>query len=163
MRSPYTFKASLHHAWDGDTIWLIVDRGEGWQSRGKYRLFGVDTPEIRGASDEEEQYAREAKAFVEQQLEAAEFMVTTHKGKSKYDWMAEVFIREPVISMDSGEETIWDASLAELIIERGHGVAYFGDTKQPWAERKKMQDLARAAWQKKLDLMKEEEADADKV
>jgi endonuclease YncB( thermonuclease family) len=161
MRVPYTLKAELHHAWDGDTIWLIVDRGEGWQSKSKYRLFGVDTPEIRGASDEEEKYAREAKEFVEEKLSEAELMITTHKGKSKYDWMAEVFIREPIISMDSGEETIWDASLAQLIIEAGHGVAYFGSTKQSWAERKKMQDIARELFAARNAEEEEEEKSED--
>lgn len=134
---PFTFRAQLDHAWDGDTVWLHVERGEGWNNTSKYRLYGVDTPEIRGATDEEEEYGREAKKYVSDLLNLqSELVVSTHKGKSKYDWMAEIFIGN-----DSGEFNY----LHELIIVNGHGVPYFGGTKLPWPERKKIQDAARAA------------------
>jgi micrococcal nuclease len=128
---PYTFKATLHHVWDGDTIWLIIDRGEGWQSKGKYRLFGVDTPEIRGVTVVEEAYAKAAKMFVEDLLRDKDLVVSTLKGKSKYDWMVDIWVEGRLLS--------------SLIIEAGHGVEYGGETKLPWETRKAMQDEARKA------------------
>ena len=150
MNQPYTFKAELHHAWDGDTIWLVMDRGEGWQSKGKYRLYGVDTPEIRGATDEEEQYAREAKDFLEERLSDRVLVVSTHRGDSKYDWMAEIWIER---DNEQGDKTPMHGTLqttngftglADCLITCGHGVPYFGGKKLPWPERKAIQDAARA-------------------
>jgi len=132
---PYTFKAHLDHVWDGDTIWLDIDRGEGWSSRGRYRLYGVDTPEIRGVSDEEKAYAEEAKSFVSNLLSLqSELVVSTYRGNSKYDWLVEVWVNNGNGGFDL---------LSDLILTSGHGVAYFGGTKQPWPERKAIQDLAR--------------------
>jgi len=136
---PYTFRAYLDHAWDGDTIWLDIDRGEGWSSRGKYRLHGVDTPEIRGkgVTDEEKVYAQEAKEFVTDLLiMQSELVVSTQKGKSKYDWMVEIWVQDT-----NGTHDL----LSDLIIRLGHGVPYDGGTKLSWPERKTMQDAARAA------------------
>jgi micrococcal nuclease len=139
---PFTFRSHLDHVWDGDTIWLNIERGERWDSTGKYRLYGVDTPEIRGATDEEEQYGDEAKEYVaDLLLLQSELVVSTHKGKSKYDWMAEIFVK---FEGREYEEGYYD-SLSELIILHGHGVPYFGGKKLPWPERKKIQDAARAA------------------
>lgn len=130
---PYTFKGTLHHPWDGDTLWLIIDRGEGWQSKGKYRLFGVDTPEIRGVGGEEKIYGWEAKAFVQEFLTEVDLIVSTLKGNSKYDWMVEIWV-----ITNSGLK-----GLAETIVAHGHGVPYDGGTKLPWPERKAIQDKAR--------------------
>jgi micrococcal nuclease len=143
---PYTFKAKLDHAYDGDTVWLVVDRGEGWSSKGKYRLFGVDTPEIRGVSDEEKVYGLEARDFVNMTLAAnGDFVISTHKGKSKYDWLVEIFIAQDVngqLFADESDECF--VSLTDYVIESGHGVPYFGGTKQPWSERKIYQDQMRS-------------------
>jgi len=131
---PYTFKAQLDHVWDGDTIWLEIDRGEGWSSVGKYRLYGVDTPEIRGASDEEEAYGDEATEFVKNLLlMQSELVVSTYKGRSKYDWLVDIWVKT---------DTDYKL-LSEIIIEAGHGVPYSGGTKMSWVERKKVQDAAR--------------------
>lgn len=136
---PYTFRAYLDHVWDGDTIWLKIDRGERWHSINKYRLYGVDTPEVRGkgVTDEEKVYAKEAKKFVaDLLLLQSEFIVSTHKGNSKYDWLVEIWVED-----SNGEHEL----LSDLIIRLGHGVPYFGGTKLSWPERKAIQDAARAA------------------
>jgi micrococcal nuclease len=136
---PYTFRAFLDHVWDGDTIWLEIDRGEGWSSVGKYRLHGVDTPEIRGkgVTDEEKKYAEEAKKFVSDALTLqGDLVVSTRKGKSKYDWMVEIWVKNDIGG---------DQLLSDMIIKHGHGVPYGGGTKLSWAERKKAQDAARQA------------------
>jgi len=134
---PYTFRAFLDHVWDGDTIWLEIDRGEGWSSLGKYRLYGVDTPEIRGkgVSDEEKEYAEEAKKFVSDVLLLqGELLISTHKGKSKYDWMVEIWVKTDLGGLEL---------LSDMIIKHGHGVPYDGGTKASWFVRKKAQDAAR--------------------
>lgn len=132
--SLFTFRAKLAGVWDGDTIYLDIDRGERiWTLRQKYRLYGVDTPEIRGASDEEEHYGHVAKKFVNDLLKDKELIVSTHRGKSKYDWMVEVFVRNDRKELES---------LTSILIDRGYGVPYYGGTKLSWEERKAIQDKA---------------------
>jgi len=135
---PYTFHAYLDHVWDGDTIWLEILRGEGWKSTNKYRLYGVDTPEVRGkgVTDEEKLYAEEAKSFVGDMLLLQSAMVaSTHQGDSKYDWLVELWVQ-----VDEEYEL-----LSDVIINSGHGVPYSGGTKLPWSDRKAIQDAARKA------------------
>jgi len=121
----------MHHAWDGDTIWLNVERGEGWNNLGKYRLFGVDTPEVKGkgVTPMEKVYAQEAKTFVEDLLRDKQLVISTIRGKGKYDWCVDIWVDGHLLST--------------LIIEAGHGVEYMGDKKLPWETRKEMQDQMR--------------------
>jgi len=137
--TPYTFRAKLHHVWDGDTIWLTIDRGEGWQSVGKYRLWGVNTPEIRGSGVTalEKVYAGEAKAFVDEMLRDKTLIISTHKGDGKFDWMVEIWVD------GYADQT----SLTQCIIDAGHGVEYLGGTKKTWAKRKEIQDQQRAVYE----------------
>lgn len=141
---PFTFAARLSSIYDGDTLRLDVDRGERiWSLDRKYRLWGVDTPEIRGCTDEEVAYGMAARSFVNAVVisnqSQGQLVISTHRGKSKYDWLVEIYVsRGP--KLEQLEEV---TSLHALIIEHGHGVPYTGGKKQPWAERKAMQDEAR--------------------
>lgn len=52
----YTYPALLRSpddVYDGDTLRLDVDCGFGiWKHREAFRLFGIDTPEIRGGTND---------------------------------------------------------------------------------------------------------------
>jgi micrococcal nuclease len=64
---PYTYKAQLLRVVDGDTIDLCVDLGFNVLTRQRFRIAGIDAPEIYGVSKDSEEYARgqEAKRAVE--------------------------------------------------------------------------------------------------
>ena len=143
---PFCFKAKLVSTHDGDTFYLDVYRGEGLKSeKSKYRLFGVDTPEVRGASDEEERYGVEARQFVDDTLKAqpsGDLVISTYKGDSKFDWLLDIYITHDA----KGNQLLADGSfvaLSQHIIDYGHGVPYLGATKQPWSARKALMDAQR--------------------
>jgi micrococcal nuclease len=44
----YVYKAKIVKVYDGDTVTAVVDLGFGITNKIKIRLYGIDTPEIRG-------------------------------------------------------------------------------------------------------------------
>lgn len=141
---PFTFAARLSSIYDGDTMRLDVDRGERLWSMGcKYRLYGVDTPEISRCSDEEKEYGFSSRSFVNSVLVSNQsqgpLTISTHHGQGKYDWLVEIYVSlGPKLEQLDGL-----MSLHDLIILRGHGVPYTGGTKLSWSERKQIQDEAK--------------------
>lgn len=56
--------ATVERVIDGDTFVAVVDLGYDVMTRVRIRLAGVDTPELRGGSEEERARAVEARDFV---------------------------------------------------------------------------------------------------
>ena len=84
----FTYTAIVRNIIDGDTIWVMIDVGQGLYIKQKLRLRGIDCPGI----DTPE--GIRAKQFVEQELRGCGFVVIkTHRDKSdKYDrYLADVF------------------------------------------------------------------------
>ena len=49
----YFYKAVVRSVYDGDTVTLDIDLGLGvWLKKQKIRLYGINTPEIRGEERE---------------------------------------------------------------------------------------------------------------
>jgi endonuclease YncB( thermonuclease family) len=135
----FAFRARYRGLWDGDSLYLDVDRGQNlWTLDEKYRLYGVDCPEISRCSEEEKTYGLEAKAYVDALLKPLDyFQMSTHRsGKGKYDYSAEIWI----VSSEHGY-----IYLPHHLIDVGHAVPYNGGKKLPWETRKAIQDAARAA------------------
>lgn len=85
----YTYNAKIIRVVDGDTVVLDIDLGFHTWKRGEHvRLLGIDTPEIRGVSDEEKVRGRAAKAFVEDLVEQCAYdcqvVVETKTPRDKY-------------------------------------------------------------------------------
>jgi micrococcal nuclease len=50
----YTYNATVTNVYDGDTITVDIDLGFGiWMKGQKIRLYGINTPEVRGEEREE--------------------------------------------------------------------------------------------------------------
>ena len=49
----YNYKAHIKAVYDGDTVTAVVDLGFLHYQEMKLRLYGIDTPELRGAEREE--------------------------------------------------------------------------------------------------------------
>ena len=47
--SPYTYQAMIIDVYDGDTFTALIDLGFHVTIQEKIRLYGVDTPELRGS------------------------------------------------------------------------------------------------------------------
>ena len=50
--SPYTYKATVVSVYDGDTMTVDIDLGFRVQMRMVLRLYGINTPEVRGPERE---------------------------------------------------------------------------------------------------------------
>ena len=109
--------------YDGDTFRADI---RGWPAvigeRIPIRILGIDTPEIRGASDCEERLARAAKQFTVAKLRGAGEIRLEHIERgSFFRLLAEVWI--------DGE------SLGQALIEAGHARPYVeGRTGKGWCE-----------------------------
>ena len=98
MRPAYKYRASLVRVIDGDTIVVNIDLGLGvWVCNQYLRLYGIDTPELRG---QEREAGLRARQFVCHALKCSEIVIETHKGdsKGKYGrWLATVWYK-PVLT-----------------------------------------------------------------
>ena len=93
MKDPYWYKAKYVKAYDGDTVTLDIDLGFfTWIKDQTFRLYGIDTPELRG---DERVKGLEARDYVRSRLEkATAIYVKTYKDtKGKYGrWLADIYI-----------------------------------------------------------------------
>lgn len=120
MRDPYWRQGTDRKVVDGDTIDFQVDLGFRMTTEQRFRLLGVDTPELRSRDIKERSAAREAKRFVEEWLvdhksHAAEerfpWLLQTRKADSFGRWLA-------VVHCGEGH------SLTQDLLDNGHAVEY---------------------------------------
>jgi len=102
----YTYKAEFVDNYDGDTVTMDIDLGLNvWVRDQKLRLYGIDTPELRGSDRE---FGLEVRDYVKSRLEGAEtILVETHKDSTgKYGrWLATIYadginLNEELVLMD---------------------------------------------------------------
>ena len=78
----YIYKASLIRVVDGDTVDLIIDLGFDTSRYERFRLYGIDAPELRTEA------GKEAKAWLSEALQPLEVIYVQtlqHKTKAKRD------------------------------------------------------------------------------
>lgn len=88
----YEYFARLDRIVDGDTVWLNVDLGFRSSIRVDFRLYGINTPELVGAT---RTAALAARAELERLLALGPLTVTTHKPEptDKYGrWLATIIV-----------------------------------------------------------------------
>lgn len=81
--SLYHYRAIFKSNYDGDTITVDIDLGMGIWLRGeRLRLFGIDTPEIKGGTDQQKAKAILAREFVKAYMpEDGKILIKTYKDK----------------------------------------------------------------------------------
>lgn len=111
----YTYRAKVISIYDGDTITVDIDLGfHMTRHQEKLRLYGVDTPEIRGPERPE---GLKAKAFAKMHIpEGSDILLTTLKDKTGK------FGRLLAIVWPQGS----DISFNEMLIRSGNAEPYFG-------------------------------------
>jgi micrococcal nuclease len=87
----YTYKARVTAVYDGDTITCDIDLGFGvWLRDQTIRLFGIDTPELRGDEKTEGKVSRDV--VREMILDKEVTLRTVKDTKGKYGrWLADVY------------------------------------------------------------------------
>ena len=104
----YRYHALVDRVIDGDTVDLIVDLGFHVRVYQRFRLVGVNTPELRGA---ESQQGIAAKAFVQSILPIGFRVIVESSKTEKYGrWLGDILLQS------SG--TI--QSVSQLIRDAGH-------------------------------------------
>ena len=94
----YEYRATVTKVYDGDTITVDFDLGFGIMLKKQtIRLFGINTPEVRGTEKADGIISRDA---LRQRILGKQVIIKTSKDKKgKYGrWLGEVFIKDENIN-----------------------------------------------------------------
>jgi micrococcal nuclease len=117
----YEYQASLVRCVDGDTVDLEIDLGFNIRIRERFRISGIDTPELNSSNPLERVAAKDATAYLSALLGSGLLMVKTEKDKrEKYGRYL------CTIKMPDGHD------VSDEMIKAGHARAYDGGTRMPW-------------------------------
>jgi micrococcal nuclease len=103
----FEYQAKLVRVIDGDTLVLDVDLGFHVSIREKFRLAGINAPEVDTAE------GREAKKFIASQVDGGIIVIRTEKAlkQEKYGrWLATILVGDVIIN--------------DLMVQSGHAVMY---------------------------------------
>lgn len=108
----YNYKATVVSVYDGDTITVHIDLGfEVWLRNQKLRLYGINTPEVRGIERPEGLRIRDQVRML--LPEGSTVQLQTYKdSKGKYGrWLADIITNEGV-------------NVNKLLISQGYAAEY---------------------------------------
>jgi len=107
----YEYKAKIIDVYDGDTFTFEVFVGFDVTIRSKMRLYGINTPEVRGV---EKEYGKEVRDYVKSLIEDKEVTIKVYK-KGKFGrYVAEVWFDKDGVGEDKN-------NLTEHLLETGKG------------------------------------------
>jgi len=116
----YTYRATVLHVVDGDTLDLSVSLGFDVTFKGRFRMAGINTPESYGPDACAE--GRAAKQYLADTLPEGTNVVvrTTKDRKEKYGrFLAEVF------AVDGSGQPL-PTSVNQTMVDAGHAKPYSG-------------------------------------
>lgn len=91
QQPPYEYIARYVSNYDGDTAEFLVDVGFRMTVRDSFRLWGINTPELKGNTIEAGRIARDVLATRLKEHET--FLIRTHHGTEKYGrWLCEIML-----------------------------------------------------------------------
>lgn len=109
----YIYKGKVLRVIDGDTVDILVHLGFGICSELRFRLAGIDAPEIYGVKHESEEYRKGivAKERLEELIWGKEVVLYSHKDSSGGfgRYLADIYI-------DDGK-TVQEALLSEGLVD----------------------------------------------
>ena len=109
IRTMYHYKAYIKAVYDGDTVTAVVDLGFLHYQEMKLRLYGIDTPEMRGPEKEQGKIVRD---IVRDLILGKEVEIHTRKDKQgKYGRYLATIISEGV-------------NINDWLVENGHAKEY---------------------------------------
>ena len=106
----YTYKAKIIAVYDGDTVTAVVDLGFLHSQEMKLRLYGIDTPEMRGSEKVEGKKVRD---IVRGMILDKEVTIRSYKDKQgKYGrYLANIVLEDGL-------------ELNQWLIDNGHAEKY---------------------------------------
>ena len=109
----YTYKAKILSVYDGDTVTADIQLGfYVIAHKVKLRLYGINTPEIRGGTAETKKAGITARDWLREQILDKEVTLKSF-GKGKYGrWLVDIYLDE--------DET----SLNQQLIDKGFAQSY---------------------------------------
>lgn len=112
LKPAYTYHALVIDCFDGDTITAIVDIGFSITITEKFRLYGINTPELMKGNNREA--GKSAKDFLHGLIYGKEVVIKTYKTKEKYGrFLAEIEID--------------GVNVNKTMIDSGHAAPYMVD------------------------------------
>jgi endonuclease YncB( thermonuclease family) len=116
----YIYKADLIRVVDGDTVELIIDLGFDTSRKERFRLYGIDAPEMNTAK------GKEAKAWLWEAIQPLEaiyvqtIQLSTKAKRDKYGrFLAVLYSFVPVLSSADGPK-VNKCSINAEMIRQGH-------------------------------------------
>lgn len=100
----YWYNAYVVSVYDGDTIRADIDLGFGiWMHRQRIRLFGIDTPELRG---EEREDGLRSRDYLRERILRRDVLMHSHRDRAgKYGrWLAQIWIDEILVNDELVEQ-----------------------------------------------------------
>lgn len=105
----YHYKATIIDVYDGDTVTALVDLGFLHFQEMKLRLYGIDTPELRGAEKEQ---GKEVRDIVRNLILNQEVEIYTHKDKQgKYGRYLATIVKD-------------DININQWLVDNNHAISY---------------------------------------
>lgn len=105
----YNYKAKIIDVYDGDTVTAIVDLGFLHYQEMKLRLYGIDTPELRG---EEREAGIVVRDILREMILGQEVEIHSYKDKQgKYGRYLATIIKDEV-------------NINQWLVDNGHAVEY---------------------------------------
>jgi len=111
----YEYKAKVTKVYDGDTFTVDIDLGLGvWMHGQKIRLYGVDTPEVRG---KERARGIQVRDYVRELILGENVLLRTFKDKKgKYGrWLARVLVAKNWGNVDLSQHLLECDMAVEMI------------------------------------------------
>ena len=110
----YTYKAKVLSVYDGDTITCLLDLGFNIHIKEKFRLYGIDTPEIRTKDLNEKKEGYKAKNRLADLIDQKEIYIKVLK-KGKFGrWVSKIYLNEADCNNDTSiNQKLIDEGLAK--------------------------------------------------
>lgn len=113
----FEYHAKATRVVDGDTVWLDVDLGFGIHTNSDFRLYGINTPEVVGAT---RTAGLASKVELERLLALGSLRIETYKAdeSDKYGrWLATLYVTQK-----DGSEV----NINALLVKGNFAKVYFG-------------------------------------
>ena len=110
----YEYTALVTKVIDGDTIDAEVDLGFGIYTKRRFRLAGIDTPEVRTRDKEEKAAGLESKKVVQDMILGKRITVQTDKAGKYGRYLAYIILSD-------------GTNLNEYLVENGYAEEYMKD------------------------------------
>lgn len=118
MKPPYNYKALITNVVDGDTVDARVDLGFTVSVDIRFRLIGIDTPELNSQYELVREKAKQAKQFVIDAVLNKEILIKSYKPDKYGRWLVDLYTDETATK-----------TVNQLLVENDLAVFYTGGSR----------------------------------